>query len=60
MRTFLTALLATCALMSTAAELRLRGEVTDQVTRLPLGEVPVDDLADERRADDQIAAALLF
>jgi len=41
MRTFLTALLAACALLSTAAELRLRGEVTDHETRLPLGEVLV-------------------
>lgn len=41
MRIFLTALLAACALLSTAAELRLRGEVTDHVTRMPLGEVLV-------------------
>ncbi|MBX2971689.1 MAG: carboxypeptidase regulatory-like domain-containing protein [Flavobacteriales bacterium] len=41
MRAFITALLAVCALTSTAAELRLRGEVTDHVTRQPLGEVLV-------------------
>ncbi|MCB0767116.1 MAG: carboxypeptidase regulatory-like domain-containing protein [Flavobacteriales bacterium] len=37
----LTALLAAGALASQAAELRLRGEVTDHVTRQPLGEVLV-------------------
>lgn len=41
MRIFLTALLAACALLSTAAELRLRGEVTDHLTCMPLGEVLV-------------------
>lgn len=41
MRIFITTLLAACALTSAAAELRLRGEVTDHVTRQPLGEVLV-------------------
>lgn len=41
MRTYITALLAACALSCTAAELRLRGEVTDHVTRQPLGDVLV-------------------
>lgn len=41
MRYFITALLAAMALNTSAAELRLRGEVTDLVTRQPLGEVLV-------------------
>lgn len=41
MRTLLTAIVAACALTCSAAELRLRGAVTDHATRAPLGEVLV-------------------
>ncbi len=41
MRTLITTLLVACALSSAAAELRLRGEVTDHLSRQPLGEVLV-------------------
>lgn len=41
MRTLITALLVACTLTAAAAELRLRGEVTDHISRLPLGEVLV-------------------
>ena len=41
MRNLLTTLLVALSITSTAAELRLRGEVTDHVTRQPLGEVLV-------------------
>ena len=41
MRTLITFLLATVALSSVAAELRLRGEVTDHISRQPLGAVLV-------------------
>lgn len=41
MRNLITAILAAAALSTTAAELRLHGEVTDHVTRAPLGEVLV-------------------
>lgn len=41
MRNLITAILAAAALSTSAAELRLHGEVTDHVTRAPLGEVLV-------------------
>jgi hypothetical protein len=41
MRNLITAILAAATLSMTAAELRLHGEVTDHVTRAPLGEVLV-------------------
>lgn len=41
MRNLITAILAAATLSTSAAELRLHGEVTDHVTRAPLGEVLV-------------------